>query len=145
VRQLKSRIKKKLKEFRVDTFNKMMKKIETNRRKWSFLHFMTDETFLAQQIDSNIFTSYFLLSRFRRYHPCAGARLFFSYPCSGDRLILSFPCAGTTLFFRFLVQEARPIFFKSIVKVLSCWYRVILNDCSRSRPCPCYYVFAAFM
>jgi hypothetical protein len=24
-------------------------------------------------------------------------------------------------------------------------YRVILNDCSRSRPCPCYYVFAAFM
>ncbi|CAH1364001.1 unnamed protein product [Tenebrio molitor] len=22
---------------------------------------------------------------------------------------------------------------------------VILNDCSRSRPCPCYYVFAAFM
>jgi hypothetical protein len=24
-------------------------------------------------------------------------------------------------------------------------YRVILNDCSRSRPCSCYYVFAAFM
>jgi hypothetical protein len=24
-------------------------------------------------------------------------------------------------------------------------YRVILNDCSRSRPCPCYYIFAAFM
>jgi hypothetical protein len=24
-------------------------------------------------------------------------------------------------------------------------YRVILNDCTRSRPCPCYYVFAAFM
>jgi hypothetical protein len=24
-------------------------------------------------------------------------------------------------------------------------YRVILNDCSRSRPYPCYYIFAAFM
>jgi hypothetical protein len=24
-------------------------------------------------------------------------------------------------------------------------YSVILNDCSRSRPCPCYYIFAAFM
>jgi hypothetical protein len=24
-------------------------------------------------------------------------------------------------------------------------YRVILNDCSRSRPCPCYHIFAAFM
>jgi hypothetical protein len=24
-------------------------------------------------------------------------------------------------------------------------YRVIINDCSRSRPCPCYYIFAAFM
>jgi L-type amino acid transporter 9 len=25
------------------------------------------------------------------------------------------------------------------------FYRVILNDCSRSRPCPCYYMFVAFM
>jgi hypothetical protein len=24
-------------------------------------------------------------------------------------------------------------------------YRVIINDCSRSRPCPCYEIFAAFM
>jgi hypothetical protein len=23
-------------------------------------------------------------------------------------------------------------------------YRVIINDCSRSRPCPCYEIFAAF-
>jgi hypothetical protein len=25
------------------------------------------------------------------------------------------------------------------------FYWVILNDCSRSRLCPCYYIFAAFM
>jgi hypothetical protein len=24
-------------------------------------------------------------------------------------------------------------------------YRVIINDCSRSRRCPCYEIFAAFM
>jgi hypothetical protein len=24
-------------------------------------------------------------------------------------------------------------------------YMVIRNDCSRSRPCPCYEIFAAFM
>jgi hypothetical protein len=30
---------------------------------------------------------------------------------------------------------------------ISCYskYRVILNDCSRSRPCPCYEIFAAFI
>jgi hypothetical protein len=45
----------------------------------------------------------------------------------------------------YAVFEKRICGFKTNLYFYVAFIRVILYDCSRSRPCPCYYVFAAFM
>jgi hypothetical protein len=43
-------------------------------------------------------------------------------------------------------MSLQPVPSYSIISCADCIYTVvILNDCSRSRSCPCYNIFAAFM